>query len=162
VSAFSREIVLEHNIGFRPFPGNGIRYADHTGLSYQRMLVEDSLDLGGINVVPGLDHPFQPHAEVEETTSNSICPTVRVWGIRQRFQTPRMSGYHGFSFLDRRNLDGFPPHSLIFVERACEVNNCQVILLCKSVQVFRREIAKALGNFLAEGRHPFRESEILV
>jgi hypothetical protein len=35
-----------------------------------------------------------------------------------------------------------------------------VILLRKSVQVFDGEIAKALGDFPAEGRHPFQSRSL--
>jgi hypothetical protein len=42
------------------------------------------------------------------------------------------------------DLGGFPPHNLVFVEGACEVDDCQVVLLRKSIQVFGRKIAKAL------------------
>jgi hypothetical protein len=45
-------------------------------------------------------------------------------------------------------LGGFLPYSLIFVEWACEVNNCQAVLLRKSVQVLGCEKSRLFEIFL--------------
>jgi hypothetical protein len=45
--------------------------------------------------------------------SNSICPRVKVWDLRQRFQTPRMSAYNGFfrpSASQSRRVSATQPH----------------------------------------------------